>query len=211
MTFTELVALFDRERRLFIGTLGVVIILSLLAYQFQPVGYTSELLLSVTRTSVATTTEYAYDHFYRLQADERMAESISEYLQSETGKRDVAERAKLEGKAYREYTQSKLQVVRSGAASFKVNYRTSEMVLGDKLGEAIALAANEYVFSLNEDARQKEWFTVIGEKPVTQSAAWPLERFVLIGIVAGLFLGFWAVLGRYFWQNYSKERASERA
>ena len=91
MTFTELVALFDREKRLFIGTLGVAIILLLLAYQFQPVGYTSELLLSVTRTSVATTTEYAYDHFYRLQADERMAESISEYLQSETGKRDVAE------------------------------------------------------------------------------------------------------------------------
>ncbi len=206
MTFTELVALFERERRLFVGTVGVAITLSLLAYQFQPVKYANELLLSVTRTSVPVTAEYAYDHFYRLQADERMAESLSQYLQSETGKRDVAEKAKLEGNAYKQYTNAKLKTVKSGTNGIRVSYQTDEVALGQTLGEAMGMTANEYIFSLNEDAREKDWFTVIEKKPVTQSAAWSLERFLLIGILVGIFFGFWAVLGRYFWKNYQREK-----
>ncbi len=206
MTLTELVALFDREKRLFIGTLIGTMILSLLAYQFQPVRYTNELLLTVTRTSVPTTAEYAYDHFYRLQADERIAESISQYLQSETGKRDVAERAKLEGTEYQQYMGAKLKAVRLGTNGIKVNYRTNEVTGGEKIGEAMVFVVNEYIFSLNEDARQKEWFMIMGEKPIMQSAIWSLERFFLIGIVSGIFFGFWAVLGRYFWKNYQKEK-----
>ncbi len=206
MTFTELVAIFDRSRYLFLGTMFVTILVGIGAYQFQPVFYTNELILSVTRTSVTPTQEYSYDHFYRLQADERIAESLSQYLGSETGKRTVAERAKLSTEAYRTYTNARPKVVRLGTNIIKLQYKTRDVSEGVLLGEAIVAGANEYVFSLNEDARQKEWFTVIGEKPVTKSALWSLSRVVPVVTGVGLFVAFWAVLINYFWRNYQKHK-----
>ncbi len=206
MTLMELVRLFDRERRLFLGTLILVCLSAWMVYQFQKPHYKNELLLSVTRTAVLPTPDYTYDYFYRFQADERMAESLSHYLASRTGKRAVAEQAKLSGEAYKQYTEAKLKTGRLGTNLVKVEYLTPEVTGGAALGEALVTVANTYVYALNEDAQQKAWFTVIGGKPVTESALWSAGRFTVVALIVGSLVAFWTVLGRFFWRQYHKQQ-----
>lgn len=211
MTFIEFFSLFDHGRRFFVGVVVFVLVLSALLYHFQPLRYTSELLLTVTRTSVTPTPEYGYDHFYQFQANERLAETLNQYIASKTGKRDTAERAHLEGEAYRSYLEAKLRVTRLGTSGIVVEYAAPNVAFGEKLGEAIVLSANAYLVSLNEDARQSAWFTLISDKPVTTLATFSLGRMLGLGLVSGLFLAFWGVVGRHFWSEYRQHRPEHLA
>lgn len=208
MSFYEFIQLFEERRRTFLMVLGVVLFGAVLVFQFQKPCYRTELLLTVTRTSVQSLPEYGYDHFYRFQADERMAESLVQYLSSETGKRDVAEQAKLAEDAFRNYTTSKLKAVRLGTNIVKIEFTTPERGVAGQVSEALSSMANQYLFNLNEDARQKEWFTVVDTVPVTQSKQWSLAYVMITGLAAGVFLGFWSVLLQYTWQTYKKHKAS---
>ena len=133
MPLFEFIQLFEERRRTFLVVLGIVFLGAILVFQLQKPCYRTELLLTVTRTSVQSLPEYGYDHFYRFQADERMAESLVQYLSSETGKRDVAERAKLSEDAFRNYTAGKLKAVRLGTNIVKIEFTTPERGEGARL------------------------------------------------------------------------------
>lgn len=202
MSFFEFFALFHDQRRFFGIVLGGVWVLVSGVYFFQPPRYINELWLTVTRTQVSTPTEYAYDHFYRFQADERLTESVAAFLMSDTGKQQIAEKAKLEDGTYQQFLEEKLKAVRQGTNELKVSYYTSSRDGGVRLGEAVLMSANAHVFAMNEDARQKEWFTIIGTKAVGESADWSFGRFVFLGLMAGFLVAFWAVVTRFFWSEY---------
>jgi len=207
MSFYQLLALFDDRRQLFGGVLLAAVVMAAGTYFIQPSRYTNELWLTVTRTQVASSPDYTYDHFYRFQADERLAESLTVFLQGEVGKRMIAEKAKLDDGMYQQFLKTKLGITKQGTNEIKVVYQTKTLDQGAQLGEAMLTSANAYLFALNEDANQKEWFTVVGAKPAAWDARWSFGRLLLVGFVSGLVVAFWSAVLHFFWGEYRMWRA----
>lgn len=208
MSLYDWIALFERERRLFVSLLIAGIVLTWLGFTLQPVQYSGTTLLTVTRTAVENTPDYRYDQFYRFQADERLAESLTQYLMSSVGRQSVAEAARLDGASFTAFTQSKLHVARLGTNLLSVEYHVSSREEAEQVAEALFQVANRFVVLLNEDARERSWFTVLGESPVIEVARLGMVQILLIGSVIGLLVAFWVVLLRHFWWGYREHSQS---
>lgn len=208
MSLYAWVALFERERRLGVSLFFAGIVLTWIGFALQPTQYSGAVMLTVTRTAVENTPDYRYDQFYRFQADERLAESLTQYLMSSVGKQSVAETARLDGVSFTVFTQSKLRVARLGTNLMNVEYRVHTREEAEQVAEALFQVANRFVALLNEDARERTWFTVLGERPVIEVARLGIVQILLIGSVIGLLVAFWGVLLRSFWQSYREHTRS---
>lgn len=202
MSVYALLELFHSYRRLFVGTILVFCVGGFLFFHFQRERYETEVLLSVTRTAVTEIADYAYDEFYRLQADERMADTLVAYLTSQSGKRAVAEQALLTGSVYEKYIDQTLRAGRQGANLVVVQYLTGDRAEAERIGEALALVANAKLLELNEDARDQTWFTVIGGTPMIERFLFGPMRVTALSLGGGVFIGFWGVLLVHFWRGY---------
>ena len=82
MEFKEYMAIFKRHARVFwLVVLGCVVV-SVIWQQNQRAVYQATLLINIGRGSVQNTEQYTYDNFYRLQADERFADTVVRWLGS---------------------------------------------------------------------------------------------------------------------------------
>lgn len=204
MTLVEFLHLFWASRRLFVGCLLIALLFAL-GYSFlQSPRYVSEVVLSVARTAASPTSDYAYDHYYRFQADERLADSLVSYLTSRTGRERVAERAELTSAEFQSYVGTTLRAARLGTNLIRIEYATSDRASAQRIGAALTTAANAYVGSLNEDARDPAWFLVLSDQPVIQGANLGGWRLLGLGIGGGVFVGFWVVLSRHVLSEYRK-------
>ncbi len=204
MSVYDFISLFVQRRKTFGGVFLLILCAAFVFWMTQPSQYRGEVLLSVTRTALEKSSDYAYDEYYRFQADEKLAETLTQYLESAPGKRVVAERARLSGKGYDQYVGAKLRVVKRGTNGILIQYKSSRYEEAVQLGEALDFAASAYVTSLNEDARDQTWFTVLSEDPVIEEVKWSASHLSLAGIFGGVFLAFWAVLLQFFVEEYQK-------
>ena len=204
----ELVDAFVQQRRLFIFTCLSVGVIALLFLFFQPSRYRGEVVLSITRTALSESAEYAYDEYYRFQADEKLAETITQYLMSMKGKQLVADRAALSRESYTQYTGHRLRIARLGTQLILAEYTMPSRAEADRVGEAISFVASSYVASLNEDARDSTWFTILTQDPVISENRWSIFQVMGAGVFGGIFLAFWAVLVRIFIEGYHRYRTT---
>src|SRR3989344_246631 len=82
MELKEYIAIFRQQAKVFWMTAGVIIFLVIVWQQNQSVRYQATLLLNIGREGVQQTEQYTYDHFYRLQADERFADTVVRWFGS---------------------------------------------------------------------------------------------------------------------------------
>ena len=82
MELREYIAIFNKYQKTFLITLVLCVTIGVGTYVLQPVRYATEVMLNVTRKGVQQTTDYRYDDFYRLQADEKFGETIVEWLKN---------------------------------------------------------------------------------------------------------------------------------
>jgi hypothetical protein len=80
MELREFVNIFVDRKKLFFGVFLGFILVGLAMYRFQPGRYEAALLLNVSRTGYEKTDAYRYDQFYRLQADERFADTVVRWM-----------------------------------------------------------------------------------------------------------------------------------
>jgi capsular polysaccharide biosynthesis protein len=80
MELKEYINIIKKELKLFIS-ITVIIILAAFAYFYlRPVSYLASLTLNITRLGSQETPDFKYDDFYRLQADEKFAETLVQWL-----------------------------------------------------------------------------------------------------------------------------------
>lgn len=202
MSIYQLIHIFVERKQTFLVTFLTVVIAVFVFSSSQSNSYRGEVLLSITRTALEEAADYRFDEYYRFQADERLAETLVQYLDSASGKRAVADKAKLSEKNRDQYLESKLRIAKRGTNGILVQYKAFGREESMRLGEALSLVANAYLILLNEDARDLTWFTVLSEPPVVAEAKWGIIRVVGVGFFGGIFLAFWAVLLQFFSEGY---------
>ncbi len=203
-------AVWKQERDFFWVVSAGIFLVCLAWFLLQPVRYQGTLLLNVGRSGIKETTDYTYDSFYRLQADERFADTLVRWLANPRVASDVLESAGMSSGSYTEKTLAgQFAAKRLSSQVVEVRFIADEPKTLEKYAEAITKVTQEYTASLGTDAG---WFRVVGSKPVVRDARVPALPFLPAAAAVALFLGFWAALVRNFFRGqdnlftYTKER-----
>jgi len=193
MELKEYLALFRRQANLFLGVVLVFLLLGLVLKIFQPVRFKAEVILNVTRIGREETADYRYDDFYRLQADERFADTIVRWLGTARMQEDIQSKA---GKK-----MLSLNAKRLSSQMINVELTADNRWIAEDIAKAIPQVVNRESEKLNQWQKETNWFTVIADEAVVSQAAWPWDRVIFISLALGVFFAFWSVIITHYFKE----------
>lgn len=199
MDLREYILIFRRHRALFFGTVTLFVCGGLLVQWLQPVRYVTEITMNVARSGVRTTSEYAYDDFYRLQADERFADTVVRWLESPRIVGDIAREAHVSESVSFDAGRLSSQVIR-------IRYTMRDEASAKRVAAALFTVLNQETESLNRNRSEDGWFALVGETPSIRDARFGRGRALSIALCLGVFVGCFSVLFRWYWDAASPKK-----
>lgn len=199
MELKEIFSIFRANKKVFWLTLLIILVLGVAAKIFWPAGFRSTLMLNVTRQSTQDTKDYRFDDFYRLQADERFADTVVRWLEAPRLATNIYQDAGIPTSGMKVWKLSRLfKAERLSSQMLSVEYFTPTTQVADDLSTSIEVVLNKEIDKLNRLQSENNWFRIVGSQPVVEDQR-PSWLFVAAAaLVLGLFLGFWAVFLRHY-------------
>lgn len=191
MELKEFLAIFQKRANLFFGIILAALVLGALFFFFQPAKYRAELVLNVTRSGQEKTADYQYDDFYRLQADERFADTVVRWLEAENIRNEIKKEADVSD-------SFEMVAKRLSSQMIDVEISAADRRTVEKLTPAVSKVINLEADKLNEWQQKENWFKVIGDEAGVDLAIWAWHEIILIALGLGIFVAFWAVLIRHY-------------
>ena len=165
----------------------------------KPISYEVSLLLNVTRLGTQSTDAYRFDDFYRLQADERFADTVVRWLESPRIVSNIYnEIGKVSGDVSLKELSSAFKAKRLTSQVIEVDFKSESASSAQDTSVAVTRMLNEESKSLNQFQKEDSWFKVIGDEPVIKEYKVSWKNVLLVSIVLGIFLGFWVVLIKHY-------------
>ncbi len=202
MELRELLAVLRGHRNQYLGIILVFVFVAWVWQKEQPVSYQATLLMNIGRAGASETTDYTYDSFYRLQADERFADTVVRWLSTPRVVEDIYKEAQLNSASLgikdlsRAFTAGRLS-----SQVISVQYRSENEKRLENLAQAAVTVLNRYTDTLNTNEREKSWFVIIGSDPVIRDGRVSLGLALMVGFLVGLFVGFWVVLFKHYFSR----------
>ncbi|MBP6888981.1 MAG: hypothetical protein KBC83_00785 [Candidatus Moranbacteria bacterium] len=211
MELYDIVKIYWNERRLFTLIVVASFFIALVWQVSQPITYQAALLLNVGREGTQTTTEYTFDNFYRLQADERFGDTVVRWLQSPRVVSDILKESGLDASFRSERDLKRLiSAKRLSSQVIELSFSQSEKSVLEKEANAIVKVLNTYTERLNQDGQKEGWFVIVGSDPVLLDARVSLPKAVGVGGLLGCFVAFWTItLVWSFRQSIVKQKMKE--
>ncbi len=204
MEFRDFCLIFVRRWNLFAGVLFACIAVALLVFRFQPTRFETSLTLNVTRIGMQETQDYTYDQFYRLQADERFADTVVRWLDAPSVRSDISESSGATGRV-----SDTIVAKRLSSQMIDVTYESSTREGFGDMAVAVPTVLNREAEKLNALSKDVDWFTVMADEPVARDARLTLGFLLVLGAACGVFLGFWTVLADWYFRGTAEERMPE--
>jgi capsular polysaccharide biosynthesis protein len=199
MELKEYLKIFKENIKLFIITVLVIILSSFAYFALKSVSYSASLTLNITRSGVQQTNDYRYDDFYRLQADEKFAETVVEWLNSPRTVTDVYAKAGISSVSLSMRQLGKIFVPEKLSAQIvSVSFSAKDEQSAKKISEAIAEVIKQNTDSLNENQNEDTWFAVVAQNPVIIQDNVGALIILLASLAMGIFIGFWVVMLRQY-------------
>ena len=206
MELRECIFIFEKQKKFFFGVVFLFLFGAWVWQKEQPIRFEATLLLNIGRTGASEATDYTYDSFYRLQADERFADTVVRWLASPRVVEDVYREAKLDG-AEPEGLVNSFSATRLSSQMITVNYTSEYPETLERLSQAMVTVLNRYTNTLNTEVQSKNWFVVIGSDPVIEDSRVTQGRALMAGLLFGLFVSFWMVLARHYLTKNKQQTA----
>jgi capsular polysaccharide biosynthesis protein len=192
MELKEYIQIFKKHFQLFL----IVIVLTILAgiiFQFtRPLNYKAALTLNVTRIGSQQTDAYKYDDFYRLQADEKFADTVVRWLGSPRIVADIYNDARVSGERIRFKAQ------RLSSQMIQVTFIATDAKAAQNLASSVVKIINTEADKLNQFQKEEMWFKILGEDPIVTENKFKLEYVLLAMFALGIFLGIWGVMIKHY-------------
>lgn len=184
---------------LFIRIFGIIFLSVLGYFYFRPISYNTSLTINISRLGTQETSDYRFDDFYRLQADEKFAETIVEWLKSPQIVSSI-------------YAQSRIDLkeksLKKIARIFKAEKRSSQVVFvefsvssekdAQEISKNVIKIISQETEKLNAKQKNKDWFLILGNDPVIRKGVPDYARVFEGTILAGLFLAFFGILLKHY-------------
>ncbi|MDI6778167.1 MAG: hypothetical protein QMD77_03170 [Patescibacteria group bacterium] len=161
--------------------------------------YYASLLLDVSRVETQPTAEYKYDQFYRLQADEKFAETVSEWLKSSGAVRSIFDKAGVssEGKTMRGLSKS-FQAEKLSSQLVSVRFSPQNEDEAKKIANAVSAVVSDKTKGLNAEARDPNWFKVDMSDLIVLKNTQDLRLNLALAAFVGLFVGTLLAFGKHY-------------
>ncbi len=182
--------------------LGIFIFISILVFLalisfflVKPQEYQASLTLNISREGAKTTQDYQFDDFYRLQADEKFADTLVEWLKNPRVVSDIYQKAGISTDNFSLKSLSRsFSPAKYSPQTVVVSFNSPTKEQAEKLSHSIVSITRENTQKLNEKQQETAWFQVIAFDPLIkkQIFSWPI--IILAGIFLGIFIAFWVVL-----------------
>lgn len=205
MDLKEYILIIKKHLRIFLFIIFLVLISGLTYFYSRPVSYDASLALNITRKGDAQTTDYKYDYYYRLGADEKFADTVVEWLKDPGTNERIYANA---GLALDNFSVKDLRKL------FKPEKRSSQLVLvyfssssEEKLkniSNSIKKEISENTGKLNYLQKDANWFDVICDNPVIVKHSFNPMAFLTALLACGIFLSFWVVLILHYFKEPSE-------
>ena len=199
MDIKEYLKIIKANIKLFLATIIIIVIGVLLYFNFQPVRYDASILVNITRLGSQETSQYDYDDFYRLQADQMFGDTLVEWVKSPRFSADITPGAQ------------KLSAERRSSQFVEIRFSSSDAKQAEKISASIVGVLNGYTEDLNENQKQTDWFLLKAKMPVIGRYLPDYGKIILAAFLIGIFLGFWVVMGKnYFSANYEQYKTMNK-
>lgn len=204
MELREFLKIFIDYKKTFFGIITFFILCGIVYFFVQPETYKASLTLNISRGNESNLNEYAYDDFYRLQADERFADTVVRWLESPWVVKNILYNffgknsfITFNDKQLRGFFSAKRMSSQVIDVTFFVSDKKDAKVISDDLKAVI----NQEAEKLNDRQKQERWFVVLGDDPVVTSNEKGLLFLLVLTGMMGLFVGFVAVMFWYYWNE----------
>ncbi|MCD6149866.1 hypothetical protein J7J13_03730 [bacterium] len=191
MELKEYIAIFKKHFALFLLTAILSAAAIIVSQALRPSSCKVSLALNITRGGFLKTDDYRYDDFYRLQADERFADTVARWITLPGITADIYDEAGVNG-------NKKFKAKRLSSQIVEIVYTASDAETARKLSDAVVKVLNRETEKLNEPQKNEAWFKILGSRPIIIGHEPDWRKTALIGMLIGIFLGFWAALIKHY-------------
>ncbi len=195
MELKEYFLIFKKHIYLFLITILLIVATTFAFVFWRPAQYETSMLINVSRIGSQQTQAYQFDEFYRLQADERFAETIVRWIASPRFQEDVCSEL---GKVPCFFD---LKGKRLSSQVIEVSFKSFSKENSTPLAKIVFTKLNQETARLNEQQKSFTWFKLMDTEPVTRESNWGWKKLFFASSAVGIFLGFWVVLGRHYWEK----------
>lgn len=161
--------------------------------------YSSSLLLNVSRIETQLSTDFRYDQYYRLQADDKFSDTVSEWLKSPGVVQEIFNKADLntDGKSMRQIRKT-FQAEKMSPEIVEVRFSPKDSGEGKKLSDAISSVISEKVKDINAPANDPNWFRIEPSNLITAKNSQNITINLAVAVLAGLFVGTLLALLKHY-------------
>jgi capsular polysaccharide biosynthesis protein len=200
MELKEYLKIFKDNFKLFAFVVVIVVLGTFAYFTFKPVSYSASLALNITRIgSQKETTDYRYDDFYRLQADEKFAETVVEWLKNPRTAADILAKANVDATHLSLRKLSNVFVAEKLSSQIvAVSFSASNERSAKKISDAVLEIISKNTEALNKNQNEVTWFEVVAQSPVIIQDKVSPTILLLASLAMGMFLGFWIVLIKHY-------------
>ncbi len=200
MDLKEYIKIIKNNFKLFLLIVVIVVAASFAYFCTRPVSYDTSLVLNITRGGASASTDYNYGGFYRLQADEKFAETVVRWLKSPRIVLDIFQEAGLDSKNISVKKLSKIfKAEKMSSQIVSISFSSESDKQAMKTAQAISKTVLQNTQVLNKDQKERDWFEVVALEPVIIESKISYILVFAVSLLAGIFLAFWAVmLNHYF-------------
>lgn len=202
MEAKKYIAIFHKYQKSFWITVGVCVLVGVSWQYTQREAVVANLTLNVTRLGSERTTDYQYHDFYRLQADERFADTVVRWLGSPRIISDIFEQVQTQmtQRGSRPLAQV-FEAQRLSSQMIQVTYNAENVSAAQAIAHALLTRINAETSALNKDQQEAAWFVIVGDAPVMSDARVSMALVLALTLSLGVFLGFWMVLFRHYFSK----------
>lgn len=195
MDLKEYIAIIRKHFNIFAGIIATVICVSFAVLILKPISYTASLTISIARDGTQETADYKFDDFYRIQADDKFAETIVQWLSSPAIEKDVFTSAGIDvSKFSLKQLSNSLKAEKLSSQVIEVSFVTSTVERARKISVATSEVISKNIATLNRDTENIGKFYIVAQDPVIVMNNFSPWIIFLAALAAGIFLAFWTVL-----------------
>lgn len=191
MELKEYIIIFKKHFNFFLLIVALAVAAGIIFQIARPLNYKAHLTLNVTREGSQKTEDYKYDDFYRLQADERFADTVVRWLGTPGIAADICKKTNLE-------SDRKFKARRLSSQMIEVTYIAPNIKNAQDLANSTIEILNQETKKLNEYQKNESWFKILGSQPIVAENKFVLWKLLLVSLLTGIFIGGWAVLIRHY-------------
>lgn len=199
MELKEYFGIIKKDSKTIFLVVSLALILSLAYFGLRSTSYDVSLALNITRNGTQQTEQYRYDDFYRLQADEKFAETVVEWLKDPRVVTDIYAKSGIDSAKFslRQLTKM-LKPEKLSSQLVSVSFSSADENSAREIADAVSEVIEKNVEMLNENQAEDTWFRVIAQKPVMAKNVGNIWMILVFPMMAGIFIGLWIVMLRHY-------------